>query len=240
MFDYHDQDDAFERHLAAQVRETEAERNARIERALAGIMSIGTDEAVPILETPRQLYQTPELSQEEIEAERIYEEPAYKSRYDRIFVKTRKLEAEWKDLQDDPTATPEQKSELSAKVAAARLQLKKELKRGLDDVARRHEAIDEWRATVGREQYNAGRRKTRTTPNERLMHLTKEEKAQRKKDQSAEINWCARQRKAGKTEQEIAVALITWRAERHAKRAQEVEIAKQVAEMEAQPGFAQF
>ena len=143
----------------------------------------------------------------------IIRERVWCSRYDVAFRKSRRYRAK--------AADPANRSRRAVFTAIAELheaRMRSELHRDQTDTGRRQNAIDEWRATDGRELYNTRRRKVRIMANECLDHLSPAEKAQRKKDQMADANWKKRQLAAGLNEAQIMAAFAIRLAEREAKR----------------------
>lgn len=140
--------------------------------------------------------------------------------YDRAFVEVRRLEEE--RLAVEPGSDAER--QVIGDLAQAKGRLKLETKRSTDDTWRQRRTVDEWRRGIGRDEYNASRRKVRTRPNRMtpkdvLAAMTPEEREQHKKAKDADRKWIARQRRKGLTEEEIEAGLERRREERQAERA---------------------
>ncbi|HWL56528.1 MAG TPA: hypothetical protein VNQ78_07605 [Paracoccus sp. (in: a-proteobacteria)] len=156
------------------------------------------------------------------------------TRYDKASRKLRELEAKRAALPADPDAN---------KVAILNLQIenaRKAVAAAQDDVARRRDEIDAWRADAGREEYNAGRRKVRDKPNADLSKLRPEQIKQRKLDQTADKKWLDRRRALGAPEAQIQAEFVVRVREREAKRAAAAQDAIEQAEMEALPNYGKF
>lgn len=179
----------------------------------------------------------PSRYQDEDDENDIIVEPIKETRYDRAREAVRQKEAK---LNEAMAAGRKDIAVLVAQLGQARKRLDVEIDRSRDDNARKWEGIDEWRAGEGRATYNSKRRKKRALPNDDLSHLTPEQRKQRKDEQRLDWKFMDRKRKAGWTEPQITAAMITRLAEREAKRAQETEIERQTAVMEADKNFGMF
>ncbi len=163
-------------------------------------------------------------------AEMIEEEPAYVSRYDRVFLQRRAIEKQLANMLPGDT-TPEERAKLERKLEALEERLEREQERSKQDTYRRREVIDEWRTTEeGRDLHNTKRRRKRIVPNrpkaateeERQARLNEQKRASKAKARAgmtdaeksleklkkADSMWTLRQRAAGKSETEIAAGLV--------------------------------
>lgn len=111
-------------------------------------------------------------------------------------------------------------------------------KRAADDVFRRNEAVDDWRAGEGREDYKKSRRGVRAEPNADLSNMAKAEKEQRHRDQKADSKWRTGRRNKGWSEDQIQAAFVIRVQEREAKRQQQA--AEPSPTMENLPEFGTF
>jgi len=111
----------------------------------------------------------------------------YTPRYDRLFLKRVALEEELANL--DSGSAPYH--EAMAELARVMGKIKTELERSTDDVFREREGIDEWRATTGKDEFNASRRDreeaNQMTPKEVLAVETPEEKKERLRKRDSEL-----------------------------------------------------
>ena len=125
---------------------------------------------------------------------------------------------------------------LEDQVTKAKKRFDQEVKRGADDAWRRWRDIDSWRAGIGQEEYNEGRRKVRKKPNEDLSNLSADQKEQRKKDQRADANWTKARVEKGWTEDQITAALAVRVEARLASRLP----VPDNSEMERDPTYGMF
>jgi|GEM_PF-3551151 len=158
------------------------------------------------------------------------------TRYDKASRKLRDLVAKRVALPADHDAR--KAAILNRQIESAR----KAVAAAQDDVARRRDEIDAWRADAGREEYNARRRKVRDKPNADLskLKLTPEQIKQRKLDQTADKKWLDRRRALGAPEAQIQAEFVVRVREREAKRAAATQDAIEQAEMEALPNYGKF
>jgi len=152
----------------------------------AALDALANDEEIP------DMRPGPRFTDEELDAIRA-ERPAipivhgYTSRYDRQFKKRAPLEEEL------ATLTPEEPRyhEAMAEFAEVNRRIKIELERSTDDKYREHERIDEYKATIGKDQRNTSRRVRSEanvmTPKEVLAAETPEEKAKRIHERKMEL-----------------------------------------------------
>jgi len=114
------------------------------------------------------------------------------------------------------------------------------VKRAQGDHEQRVDEIDRYRANVGRDEYNAKRRKVRGQANADLSGMTPEQKAQYKKDQRSDLNWFQRQRDNGMAEAVITAAYAERLQKRDAERAQKGLADTEESAMKSLPHFGRF
>ena len=175
---------------------------------------------------------------DEPSCEIIYE-PVKLTAYDRRRVELRDAEEKRDVIAASPERTQLEQKQLAIlekQVVEAQERFDKEAQRGIDDAWGRRRDIDAWRAGMGKDLYNASRRKVRSTPNEKLVDLTPGQKEQWKKDQRADANWRKARAKKGWTEEQITTALAIRVEARLASRSPEPDS----SDMEQDPTYGMF
>lgn len=162
--------------------------------------------------------------------------------YDKRRAELRDLEAKRDAILSKSEQTAEDQKRLTVLgplIDKAQARFDREGARALDDTYRKRRGIDEWRAGVGREEYNAKRR-NRPEPNADLSELTPEQKKRRKQDQTNDAKFVKRCRADGWPETRIQVELAVRIREREASRAGKVQDDADDAAMKANPLFGRF
>lgn len=135
---------------------------------------------------PRPLYTEADYEAIRADLEILRDEPAYISRYDRLFRARNEIEKNLAELDQDH---PEYHSEM-ARLADLNVRIRTALKRAQDDHFREYERIDEWRLTH-KEEYNASRRvrkrPNKMTPKDVLASETSEQKKERLRQRDREL-----------------------------------------------------
>ena len=167
--------------------------------------------------------------------------------YDRRFTELRALEAKRDAIKANVVLTDKHMrtlAVLSLEIEVAQRRFRLESARSLDDVWRRRRSIDEWRAEIGRDQYNCSRRKVRSSPNRDLSDMSSDQKAQYEKDMRADANWFKRRRDQKMTEPEIAAAYLKRLEDRKCKTCEAASAKEQAdaeeAHLRSLPGFGDF
>ncbi len=184
----------------------------------------------------------PKSSQYEDEGFEIITHEPKLTRLDKARHKCSELEAKHESLSSIENLSPDEVRLLAVverQLAEARQRYALENKRAADDVFRRNEAIDEWRASEeGRLVYNAMRRTVRDKPNADLKGMTEAEKEQHRLDQKADNKWTNDKRRKGWPEDQIEAAFAIRLQERAAKRDRPA--ADPTTAMENLPDFGTF
>lgn len=135
----------------------------------------------------------PSWNEADLEGVEIIRIERHNTRYDRVYIECRELD----NLLTGLDANSDEYGAGMSKLADAKRRLAIEGERSTDDVYRKFEEIDEWRATVGKEDYNASRRVSeqpnQMTPKDVLAVETPEQKKERLRQRNNEL---ARQRHA--------------------------------------------
>lgn len=136
---------------------------------------------------PAPVFTESEMEQARAEADIQPITPDYVSRYDRAIERRIELEDELSTLDRESPRYSEAMSEL----AEVHKRINTELERATDDIYRERQRIDEYRATTGREEFNASRRDRAEpnvmTPKEVLAAETPEEKKERLRKRDSEL-----------------------------------------------------
>ena len=133
---------------------------------------------------------------------------------------------------------------LEREIKVAQERFDHEGERARDDGWRARRGIDEWRADVGREQYNSSRRKVRVLPNADLSEMSPDQKAQYERDRRSDSNWLKRCREKGMAEPDIAADYRARVADRTHGRKEELALSEQAEAdddgLRNLPGFGMF